>query len=298
MSPTPSPQPFPYQGSKRLLAGQIISLFPVSGIDALVEPFAGSAAISVSARHQGVPVGIRLSDTNAPLMGLWELIINRPEYLIEEYTRLWTEQQEDPRSYYLKMRDEFNATKRPEILLYLLCRCVKASVRYNQKTGAFNQSADHRRLGAKPSNIASRISKTSRLMCGAEVRVGGYEEPLTQATENALVYMDPPYQGTTDVPDHRYINGLEFDHFSDALREAVNNGVSFIVSYDVVREDNKYGRPLPESLGLFHRNIVVGTSSQATLLGRKEQTQESIYLYPALTDRLGGARSVEQLLDA
>lgn len=298
------PQAFPYQGSKRILASQILSLIPEGGVPLLVEPFAGSAAISVGARLYGLADRVAISDVNGPLMDLWECIVKDPEGLLARYTEMWNEQQEGDdlssetaRRYFLARRADFNETKDPAVLLYLLARIVKAAVRYG-KNGDFNQSADNRRLGAKPSNMRERIMSVSTLLTGAvDIATESYERPLIEAPREAVVYMDPPYQGTTDVPDHRYLNGLKYEAFSSALQEAVNNQVSFIVSYDVVRDDNKYGQPLPESLGLLHRNVLVGPSSQATLLGRSEQSIESLYLSPALVDRLGGADKIDGLLN-
>lgn len=287
------PQAFPYQGSKRALAGQILSLFPQEGSPRLVEPFAGSAAISVAALHYKLADAAYISDVNEPLMGLWKLIIEEPQHLIAEYTRMWNEQLDDPRAYFLEARDKFNAGKQPEILLYLLCRCVKAAVRYSQKTGDFNQGADHRRLGAKPSNMAERISRASVIMQGSTVATSAYQDPLVNASRDELVYMDPPYQGTSDVSDHRYLKGLQREAFSEVLQQAVDNKVSFIVSYDVVTDDEKYGSALPAELGLTHRHVVAGVSSQATLMGQKRMTTESLYISPALVQRLGGADAID-----
>lgn len=41
------PHPIPYQGSKRNLADQILRMFP-DNFDNLIEPFAGSAAITIA----------------------------------------------------------------------------------------------------------------------------------------------------------------------------------------------------------------------------------------------------------
>ena len=41
------PHPIPYQGSKRNLADQILRLFPEQ-FESLIEPFAGSAAITIA----------------------------------------------------------------------------------------------------------------------------------------------------------------------------------------------------------------------------------------------------------
>jgi len=300
--PRTVPQAFPYQGSKRALVGQILSLFPDAGAPLLIEPFAGSAAVSVAARHYGLAQEVQLSDVNGPLIELWRAIIDEPLPLLDAYVSMWREQQDGPdphaaaKSYYMTKRREFNETKDHALLLYLLARCVKAAVRYS-KNGDFNQSADNRRLGARPTNMRERILGASSLMTGAKVGMESFETPLTSAPREALVYMDPPYQGTTDVPDHRYLSGLRREVFTDTLQEAVDNHVSFIVSYDVVREDKKYGEALPFELGLTHRHVTVGVSSQATLSGRKEMTVESLYLSPALVARLGGEGQIDKLLD-
>ncbi|WP_197481919.1 DNA adenine methylase [Rhodococcus sp. HS-D2] len=300
--PRTVPQAFPYQGSKRALVGQILSLFPEGGIPLLIEPFAGSAAVSVAARHYGVAQDIAISDVNGPLIELWRMIIDAPAELIDVYTAMWHEQQvgDDPlasaKAYYMEKRREFNQTHDPAILLYLLARCVKAAVRYG-KGGDFNQSADNRRMGARPANMQERIMSASRLMQGAKTSSESYEDPLVNAPREALVYMDPPYQGTSDVPDHRYLTGLQREVFAETLQHAVDNQVSFIVSYDVVREDKKYGEALPEELGLTHRHVTVGVSSQATLSGRKEMTIESLYISPALVARLGGEDKIDTLVN-
>ncbi|WP_285486723.1 DNA adenine methylase [Amycolatopsis taiwanensis] len=290
------PQAFPYQGSKRLLASRILSCFPDGGVPRLIEPFAGSAAVSVAARHHGLACSVALSDVNAPLVGMWRLILDEPGRLVTEYARLWHEQLDDPRGYYLRVRERFNVTREPALLFYLLSRCVKAAVRYSPKTGHFNQGADHRRLGARPAIIADRIGRVSALLRGSTADNCGYEDPLTGACSDDLVYLDPPYQGTSDVRDHRYSSGLRRELFVEVLQKAVDNKVSFVVSYDVVTDDNRYGYALPGELGLTHRHVMAGISTQGTLMGQTRTTIESLYLSPALVQRLGGAEAVDACL--
>lgn len=291
LSPRALPQPFPYQGSKRALVRELLSLFP-SDTATLWEPFAGSAAVSVAAKKFGTAERVVLSDVNAPLMRLWDAIVRDPLGLASEYESHWNAQLTDPRSYYLKVRADFNDSGDPALLLYLLCRCVKAAVRYNKRTGEFNQGADHRRLGAKPAALTSRLVRASELMQGSQVEIGDYESRLTQAGGLDLVYLDPPYQGTSDVPDHRYLRGLSRDTFTSALETANTHGVSYLLSYDAHTEDNTYGEPLPDSLDLLHLNVRVGTSSQGTLSGRKIVSYESIYVSPAAVERLGGRHTI------
>lgn len=280
------PHPFPYQGSKRALAHAVLRYLPTDTAT-LVEPFAGSAAISIAARYAGVAEATVINDVNAPLMEMWRRIAADPVALADEYEAIWQESLGDPKAFFFAKRAEFNESHDPALLLYLLNRIVKGAVRYS-KTGDFNQSADNRRLGAKPATVRDRLTGTAKVMHGTKVHSGSYEPLLIEAGAADVVYMDPPYQGVTNVADHRYMAGLVREEFEQALRKANDNGVSYIVSYDVVREDNKYGQRLHHELDLTHLHVVAGRSAQSTLSGGKDVTVESLYLSPALVARLGG----------
>lgn len=289
------PHVIPYQGSKRALAHVIVPLIP-DDVSTMHEPFAGSAAVAVATAYSGKTNDIQISDVNEPLMRLWDRIINDPFQLARDYERLWNQQLDDPRSYYIKIRNEFNASHEPHYLLYLLARCVKAAVRYN-KNGDFNQGADNRRLGARPKAMRDRIVQTSATMAGAVARATDYASVLTTAKRDDLVYMDPPYEGVTNVADHRYMSGLDRASFVAVLEEAVANEVSFMISYDGMLGTKQYGTPLPASLELLHLHLHAGRSSQSTLAGTSDRTVESLYLSPALVARLGGRKTVIDSLE-
>jgi len=282
--PDEVPHPFPYQGSKRALAQAVLKFLP-DDTGVLVEPFAGSAAISIAARHANLARAAVISDVNAPLMALWLRMLDDPHRLADEYEGLWHASADDPKAFFFRMRAEFNRTREPALLLYLLNRIVKGAVRYS-KAGDFNQSADNRRLGARPGTVRDRLVRTAMTMTGTLVRSGPYEEHLANAGPRDVVYLDPPYQGVTNSADHRYLAGLGRADFEHALRAANDGGVSYIVSYDEIRADNKYGEPLDASLGLAHLHLVAGRSAQSTLSGGGDITIESLYLSPALVGRL------------
>ncbi len=220
-------------------------------------------------------------------MRLWEMILASPEFIASAYSRLWKAQLGREREFYDSIRAKFNATHKPEYLLYLLARCVKASIRYNSE-GQFNQSPDNRRLGANPETMRWHILAASRLLKErTTVTVGDYRRSLESAQPDDVVYMDPPYQGVCLNRDPRYIKLLDFEVFTESLRDLNNRNVSFILSYDGKTGDKSYGKPMPRNLGLVHIEIDVGRSSQATLLGRSHNTYESVYLSPALVERIG-----------
>ncbi len=68
------------------------------------------------------------------------------------------------------------------------------------------------------------------------------------------------------------------------------NGISFLVSYDGRTGEKHHGQSLPSDLGLRHLEIHAGKSSQATLLGERSETVESLYLSSALVKRLDSNR--------
>jgi DNA adenine methylase len=279
------PHPIPYQGSKRQLAAMILRYLPAQ-VDALIEPFAGSGALSIAAVYQGCCERIILNDINPALMTLWQFIVNEPERLSDFYERLWQAQVGRERSFYDLVRKRFNQTQHPGYFLYLLARCVKASVRYNAQ-GEFNQSPDNRRKGRQPEKMRDDILQVARLLQQRITLLNhDYRTVVKIATPDDVIYFDPPYQGVCASGDPRYFTTIDYDIFVDELRQLNNRRIPFIVSYDGRTGQKKFGQPLPISLNLTHIELDAGRSSQATLLGRVERTYESLYLSPALTAKI------------
>ena len=275
------PHPVQYQGSKRNLAAHILRFLP-NRIERLVEPFAGTAAISIAAVYQQSARNFWLNDLNKPLIELFELIIENPNDIADAYADIWNEQHSDSISHYFEVREEFNKTNDPKLFIYLLARCVKGSVRYNSE-GLFNQSPDKRRKGTRPTTMRKNIEGVSRLLKGkCQFTDLDYRQVLTKVQNNDFVYMDPPYQGVCGNKDSRYFAGIDFEDFVLALEDLNERKIAFAISYDGRLGNKTFGRVLPKSLGLKRIEIEVGRSSQSTLLGREEITIESLYLSPDL----------------
>lgn len=290
------PQPFPMQGSKRAQVPIINKLIPVDAA-LLIEPFCGSAAVSIGALQNKLVQGAVISDLNLDLVQLWNSILDHPVELAQEYAAIWAAQFDDqgvaadPRGYFNLVRARFNGSapddRSAADFLFILNRIVKAALRYG-KGGQMNQSSDGRRTGAKPSTVDQRIRETSDLMRSAAVLHRDWKEGLAQASVKDVVYLDPPYQGTTETRDQRYVSGLTVEDFEEGLRYAVDRELSLIISYDALVGPATYGRPLDPSLGLLGFDVITGVSAQGTLLGRKQEAHETLYISPALVERLGG----------
>jgi len=289
------PHPIPYQGSKRLIAPTILTYCP-RRVRRLVEPFAGSAAVSLAAASRGRSESFWLNDAHAPLIRLWREILHRPQTLADAYTNLWEAQQGRERAFFDEVRARFNESHTPSDFMYLLARCVKAAIRYNS-AGEFNNTSDNRRLGARPAEMRQRIAGAAMLLGGrTRLTAHDYKRVLDECECADLIYMDPPYQGVCGERDQRYAPKITHEEFCNELESLNRRGFMYLVSYDGRTGEKQYGDPLPAELNLLHLEIRAGRSTQATLLGRSCVTYESLYVSPTLRKRLPRhANSAEQL---
>ncbi len=273
-------QPIPYQGSKRALAPRICSLFP-ERVATLYEPFAGSAAVTLFAATHELADEFVIGDTYAPLVNLWALLIDSPSELTARYSVIWHGQFENS-THFNDRRAEFNETRDPVLLLYLIARCVKNAVRFNRH-GHFTQSADKRRTGMKPDRVTRTAHAVSRLLKGrTSLFCGDFRDCAKDAGASDLIYMDPPYQGTTYGTDKRYAAGLERERLIDGLYNFDARSVPYVLSYDGQMGEKTYGEPLPDTIDVDHLAIHAGRSSQATISGRDDETIESLYVSRSL----------------
>jgi len=295
------PHPIQYQGSKRILAPTILKYFP-DKFSRLVEPFAGTAAISLACSARSKANVYWINDFNKPLAELLGLIVNHPSEIADDYLKIWNQQHADPIEHYYRVREDFNRTKDPRLFLYLLARCAKGAVRYNMD-GLFNQSPDNRRHGTRPESMRENILGVSNLLKGKSVISSfDYRDVLANVNEDDVVYMDPPYQGVCGDRDSRYFAGISHEEFTAALSELNKREIRYAVSYDGRTGTKKFGNRLPDVLELVLIELEAGRSSQATLLGRDYVTVESLYLSPSLAAEVNALpyfhkrRKAEQLV--
>ena len=274
-----------YQGSKRMLAPQILEYMP-KRINRLIEPFAGMAAISIAVAYNKRADVFHINDLNAPLVNLLKEAVENPEELINSYSKVWNEQFKygaDHVNHYYEIRERFNnGEDTPENMLYLLARCVKGSVRYG-KNGNFNQSPDKRRHGTNPRTLRNNIISVSNLLKDKTTFSAlDYRDVFDMASPGDLVYMDPPYQGVSNVRDNRYFSGVPFEEFASAIEILNRKGVDYLISYDGECGGKEYGEDLPASLGCKKVLLNAGISSQSVLLGKKSTTFEALYISEGL----------------
>lgn len=275
-----------YQGSKRLLAPQILHYMP-SKFNRLLEPFSGMAAITIAVAKENRAKEYYINDINEPLIKILQTAIDAPNALIEKYTAIWEAQfayAGGHLEHFYYVRDRFNdGEQTAENMLYLLARCVKGSVRYG-RSGNFNQSPDKRRHGTSPKNIAHNVFAISAMLKGKTTFSAlDYRKIFDMAEKGDLIYMDPPYQGVSNAKDNRYFSGLSFEDFSESITFLDKKGIDYIISYDGECGDKAYGLELPKSLNCTKFLLNAGTSTQSTLLGKQSTTFEALYVSKSIT---------------
>lgn len=109
-----------------------------------------------------------------------------------------------------------------------------------------------------------------------------------------IFYMDPPYQGVSNVRDNRYYSGIDFTEFVETIDRLNCRGVDFLISYDGKCGDKQYGEDLPDELGLQKVMLRAGLSSQSILLGKKEVTYEALYISRGLQQYMPKPKPVIQ----
>src|ERR1700737_1603372 len=110
-----------------------------------------------------------------------------------------------------------------------------------------------------------------------------FEATLAEAMTEDLVYLDPPYEGTTSGAHKRYFKGVDRNRLIAALHDLNRRGVPYLLSYDGRCGDRTYGPALPEELHLKRLELVAGRSWHSTLSDRSEITVEALYVSETLT---------------
>jgi DNA adenine methylase len=223
-----------WAGGKRQLLSEITGLFPMS-YESYHEPFIGGGAIFF---HLAPDAGT-INDLNRRLTTLYQVVREQPDALIKE-----NKSHEHEEAYFYRARSEFNGflSKSPltrqervreaSLLLYLNRTCFNGLYRENSD-GEFNVSFGRY---TNPDWVQEqRIRKASRTLQGTKVFSTDFEYVLQEATDDDLVYFDPPYEPVSKTADFNSYHADGFDRddqrrLRDAAVELSEQNVSVLIS--------------------------------------------------------------------
>lgn len=198
MSAAPLVPPIKCQGIKTKLVADIRHLVRNQEFDRWVEPFFGSCVVPLNLQ----PPKALLCDSNLHIVNLYRDIqlrkigaANVREFLTDQGAALSAKGED----YFYEVRERFNSSGGSLDFLFLNRACFNGVMRFNKK-GCFNVPfcrKPERFAQAYVTKISNQIASMSAVISRAdwEFRVSGFEQTLSEATEDDLVYADPPYAG-------------------------------------------------------------------------------------------------------
>lgn len=203
-----SPVVVKWSGSKRLQSAEIIRHFPTD-IETYFEPFLGGASLLLAVMASTIRVKrFRCSDSNAPLIGIWNLVKNAPDTLMNFYESYWHRLRQDGSKVFDETRERFNEDQDPLKFFALLRTCRNGLVRFN-KENEFNVSFHHGRRGIRPENLRPLLEHWSSQFNNADVQFEVKDYRSVKSDAGDFLYLDPQYP----MPDNRpiYMYSGEFN---------------------------------------------------------------------------------------
>lgn len=265
-----------WSGSKRSQAEIILKEFPKK-IKTYYEPFTGGSSVMFALLHSDIEFErIICSDLNSDLIDLWNMIKNNKECLINGYREHWEELNKDEnedrrKSYYNKIREQFNEHKNPVDFIFINRTATNGLVRYNKK-GEFNNSFHFSRKGILPSNLEKIINEWSALLNLHNIEFICCDFTLIHGEEGDFIYADPPYEKTKGI----YYGDIDYEIFYEWLR---SQDCEYCFSFNGKCENQDNTVDIPQDVYTKHMYITSGCSSFRRLVDNKiAYVEESLYI--------------------
>jgi len=261
-----------WSGSKESQSTSIIKYIQELNIENYYEPFVGGGSIFLNLIN--TPNNIKnyfISDLNSDLIGIYNLIKNNPELLIEKYKLHYSNYNSKDiqyrKDYFNKVKKDYNTTKDSSDFYFIMRTTTNGMPRYNKK-GEFNNSCHFSRSGMNPIKVSNIILKYHQLF--NDKNVVFYTSSYDKINYlDGLIYLDPPYENTKGM----YFDNFNNNQFINWLNSIKQN---WILSYD------GNGSIVDNTILNYDKHIYLesGNSSFKRILGNSKDSivKESLYL--------------------
>ncbi len=181
-----------WAGGKARLAPSICAAFRNPRPSTYIEPFAGAAAVALYRLANGMVSDVILSDVNAKLMAVHEVVRDDVDGLLAELDRL---PKEDWRERYYDVRQAFNdgphRGPRHAARFVWLNRAGFNGLYRENRNGAFNVPVGRYAKLSLPTE--EHLRAVSELFRGVTLLAVDFREAIARAGKGDQVYCDPPY---------------------------------------------------------------------------------------------------------
>lgn len=175
-----------WAGNKNRVKQHIVPRLPEG--KRLVEPFAGSCAISLASHFDRYLI----ADANADLIDMYRLIKVDAKTLIREAEGLFIPGNNEAEAFY-ELRLEFNqavtSVRKSAIFIYLNRHCFNGLCRYNG-SGGFNVPFGKY---SGPTCPIAEIVKFAEFAQRCEFHHQSFQETFAMTEKGDVIYCDPPY---------------------------------------------------------------------------------------------------------
>lgn len=215
-----------WAGGKRQLLPHLRRFYPAA-FTRYIEPFFGSGAVFFDLHAAGRlrDRDVVLIDSNADLIGCYEIVRSRPDEVSRELDRLATEHARGGQAQYYAVRDEqFNPIRdrlrqgdgriayTPQLaamLIYLNRTGFNGLFRLNSR-GEFNVPAG--RYDRPKIADREKLTRVAEALSGSRLRLewGSFEAVLDIAAPGDFVYFDPPYAPLSRTANFTGYTALRF----------------------------------------------------------------------------------------
>lgn len=251
-----------WAGGKLKLAPFIAANLPNKSRKRLIEPFVGSAALSLALDFDAY----LLNDTNPDLIGLFHTLKKEKQAFIDFARSFFTADNNKEECYY-KLRAKFNASQdlaeRSALFVYLNRHAFNGLCRYNSK-GAFNVPFGRYTAPYFPEvEMQGFIAKSDRI----ELLCGDFQIALNMASTDDVVYCDPPYVPLSETASFTaYAKGgfdlKEQNRLAQAAKKVSEQSQGVLIS----NHDTEFTRKIYKEARLetvfVQRNIAAKSSSR------------------------------------
>jgi DNA adenine methylase len=220
--------PLKYLGGKSRQLGMILPLLPGGEAGRIVEPFCGSAVVSVN--HPSRTKW--LNDIDAHIMALWRAVMRDPDGLIDDCERIW-KQYPNTREGFELARARFNAMPNPDLLLFLNKTSFNGMLRRNKK-GWVNSPFGAMKAPRIPVDDILRYH--AALACPDTLLTSmDFEKVIDQCGAGDILYCDPPFAPLSKTASYTGYTGEwrgedDLVRLDAALTHATKRGALAVVS--------------------------------------------------------------------
>jgi DNA adenine methylase len=264
-----------WSGSKDSQSKKILEYFPKE-IDCYYEPFLGGGSVFLSLLESDIKVNkFILSDVNEELIGIYKLIKDNPNNIIETYKKHYKEFNsgdiQKRKDYFNEIRKKFNEEKLSEDFYWIMRTTTSGLPRWNNQ-GMFNNSCHFSRSGMSSESVEKIVIKYNRLFNSKKIDFIYQSYDKLDASIDDIIYMDPPYQNTKGMYYGNF-NSSEFLTWLDSL------STKWLLSYDGKINEDKVNHISPFNYKR-HEYLISGNSSFRRVIGKSNDTiiSESLYL--------------------